>query len=538
MATGTVASRATGFVRTVAIAYAIGDRALANAYNVANVLPNIVYELLLGGVLTSVVVPLLVAAAQRDQAAGGVDRPGEAYAQQLLTLVTIVLGATSLVAVLIAPQLMALYGHAGDDRGRELAVTFARFFLPQILFYGVGAMVAAILNTRSRFAAPMWAPVLNNLVVIVTVLLFLLQNPPTGPDALLLTTGQLLTLAIGTTTGIVVQTVALLPSLRASGFRLRPRFDLRLADLLHAGRLAGWVFAYVAANQAGLIVVINLAQAASRAPGQQAGAGYSPYVYAFALFSLPHAIVGVSIITALLPRMSRAAVGGHLDRLRADLSAGMRLAGVLIVPAAVGLLTLGPFIGILVFDHGNVTTGDAQLIGFVLAGFALGLVPFSAFQLQLRAFYALGDTRTPALVNVAVNAVNVAVDLALYTALPPRLRVVGLAVGYSASYAAGLPLASRLLARRLPAGRAQHVVRCYVRLSLAAALGAVLALPLALLLAALVGPGAFGAGVALAGALTVGGIGYLIAGRRLRVAELASLASLLPGRVARRLASG
>jgi len=529
MAIGTVASRGTGFLRTAAVAYALGSGALANAYNVANVLPNIVYELLLGGVLTSVVVPLLVAATKRDEESGAAGIPGELYGQRLLTLVACVLGGATLLAVLLAPQLMRLYGHPCSPQQAQLATDFARFFLPQIVFYGFGAMIGAILNTRGRFAAPMWAPVANNLIVIATVLAFLAQPAPHG-DSLRLTTAQLLTLGIGTTAGIVTQTVALLPSLRGTGFRLRIHFGLPLAELRAAASLAGWVFLYVLANQAGLLVVINLAGAAGRQACSGTGAGYSPYLYAFTVFSLPHAIVGVSIISALLPRMSRAALDGRPDRLRGDLSAGLRLAGVLVVPAAVGMLVLGPLIATVIFAHGETSIDDARLIGNVLGGFALGLVPFSAFQLHLRAFYAMGDTRTPALINVAVNVVNVAVDLLLYATLPPHWRLVGLAVGYSASYAAGLLLTTRRLARRLPGVRLEHVLRTYVRLAVAGLLGGAVGLAAALLVVGLLGGGPRGAAVALLAAIPLGAGAYLLLARRLRVAEVFQLRALLPGR--------
>lgn len=529
MAIGTLASRLTGFLRTVVIAAAIGDRTLANAYNVANVLPNIVYDLLLGGVLTSVIVPLLVSASSRDTTGG---RPGEAYAQRLLTLVLLGLGAATGLTVLAAPWVIYGYGHF-DGAEQELAVTFARFFLPQILFYGIGATIGAILNTRGRFAAPMWAPVLNNLIVIVTGLAFIAEHPPPQNAGLLLSTTQLLTLAIGTTLGIVVQTVALLPSLRGSGFRLRLRFDFRRAELAEAGRLAGWVFVYVAANQAGLFVIIALAQAASDAAHLSGGGGFSPYLYAYTVFTLPYAIIAVSVITALMPRMSRAAIDRQFGRLRADLSAGLRLAGVLIVPAAVALVIFGPLIGTAIFSHGRLTDDDAKLIGFVLTGFSVGLIPFSVFQLHLRAFYAVGDTRTPALINIVVNVVNVLADLLLYLALPPRVRVVGLAVGFAVSYVAGVGLTTTVLRRWLPFRAEDRVVRTYARLVVSAVFAAALAGVVVTSVLRVLGESPFGAAVGLLLGLPVGGVCYARVARRLRVGEIRQLAAALPDPVAR-----
>ncbi|MDX6246329.1 MAG: putative peptidoglycan lipid flippase, partial [Frankiales bacterium] len=244
MAAGTLVSRGTGLLRTVVIAGVIGSKGLGDAYNIANTLPNIIYELLLGGVLTSVVVPLLVRAAKQSTA------DGVAYAQRLLTLVALVLTVASIIGILAAPEITALYsGDCTKAADRAHAVTFARYFLPQIAFYGVGATMGAILNTRRSFAAPMWAPVLNNLVVIATGILVLVLPDDDAGRVPVLSHTQILVLAIGTTLGVVLQTVALLPALRRTGFRWRPRFDFANAGLGTAGRLGAWVLVYVLANQ-------------------------------------------------------------------------------------------------------------------------------------------------------------------------------------------------------------------------------------------------------------------------------------------------
>jgi len=520
MAVGTVFSRGTGFLRVVVVAAALGAGHGADAYNVANVLPNIVYELLLGGVLTSVVVPVLAAAARRDP-----DR-GDGYAARLLTLVAGILGLTSLLAAAGAPLLIRLYGEFGPAE-RDLAVIFARFFLPQILFYGVGATIGAVLNVRGRFAAPMWAPVLNNLVVIGAVLYF--RTLPPAPPGELLTTAQTLTLAIGTTAGIVVQTLALWPSLRRTGFRWRPRLDLRGSGLGGIGPLAGWVLVYVAVNQLGFLVVVRLATAASEAAhSTSAATGFSPYFYAFSLFSVPYAVVAVSVITALLPRMSRHAVDGQLPAVRSDLARALRLAAVVLVPASVTFVVLGPLLGVAVFNNGSLGVADARQTGLVLTAYSVGLLPFSGFQLQLRAFYAVQDTRTPALINVVVNAVMVVADLGLYAALPPHQRVIGLALGHSASYLAGFALTNAVLDRRLPNRRREHVLRTHLRLLVAAVLAVLPAYVVAQLLAGNGDAGAARSRLAVAVALPLIGGLFVTVARRLRVAEVGALAAALP----------
>jgi putative peptidoglycan lipid II flippase len=521
MATGTLASRGTGFLRTVVIAAAMG-LTVADSYNVANTIPNILYDLLLGGVLTSVVVPLLVQANSTD------DDGGVAYAQRLVTITVVVLAVVSLVGTLLAPQIIGLYGHGLRPAQRDLATTFARYFLPQVLFYGVGAVLGAILNIRGSFAAPMWAPVLNNLVVIAAGGMFLAMThgrPQPGG----LSHAQTLVLAIGTTAGIVVQTIALLPALRAVGFRLRLRWDWRGAGLRAAGPFAAWMVGYVLTNQLGYVVIVNLATEAGRAQGH-GGSAYSPYTYAFVLFSLPYAVVAVTVVTALFPQMSRSAVDADRAAVASTLGGGLNLSAVLLVPATVGLIALGPLLATVVFAHGNIGLAGARLIGATLAGFGVGLVPFSAFQVQLRAFLAMRDSRTPMLVNLLVTAVNIGADVGLYLVLPARAKVVGLAVGFSVSYLLGVTVFGRILHRRLgPAGR--PVLQTHVRLAVAGAIAAVPTYAAARLLTAGLGLGAEAAFVAVVVALFVGAATFVGLASRMRITELIEFRAALARRL-------
>ena len=522
MALGTLASRGTGFLRTAVVGAVLGVAAVGDAFNLANTAPNIVYELLLGGVLGSVVVPLLVRAAKDsgDQ--------GQAYAQRLLTLVVLVLGAASVALVVAAPLVVDLYGSELSPRARDLAVVFARFLLPQVLFYGAGAVMGAYLNTQGRFGPPMWAPVLNNLVVIATGVVFAVMPGPDRPEPGTITDAQVTVLGVGVTLGIVAQTLALVPALRATGFRFRPRLDLRGSGLGRAAGLAKWVFLYVVASQAAYLVVVRLATSAGEL---SEGRGYSAYTYAFLLWQLPHAIVAVSLITALLPRMSRAAADGRTADLRASLDQGLRLTVSVLVPATVAFVLLGPQIAVLVFARVNISVEEARFIGLLLSVFAVGLVPFSTYQLQLRAFYAMQDTRTPTLVNLGVNATLVAVDLALFALLPDDLAVVGLAAGHATSFVAGLVLCSFVLSRRLGGLDAGPVVRTAVRCLLAAALAAAPAALVAEVAARALGEGPLGAGIAVMAAGAVLAAGYLLLARRLRVPEVEQVA----GPVLRRL---
>jgi len=525
IAAGTLTSRITGFLRTIVIAAALGQF-LGDPYNVANTIPNILYDLLLGGVLSSVVLPLLVQAAHDDEDGG------EAYAQRLLSVVVGVLTVAAVAGVLLAPQIVHLYGGklTGDDR--ELATTFARYFLPQVLFYGAGAVFTAILNTRGSLALPMWAPVLNNLVVIVSGALFL-GITRSAPHAGQLTKGQILVLAIGTTGGIVVQTIALLPGLRAVRFRPRLRTDWRASPLVAAGPFAAWMVGYVVTNQLGYLVIVNLATASGRARGNP-GFGYSAYTYAYVLFSLPYAVVAVTVITALFPRMSRSATEHRRGDIANTLAGGLSLAGTMLVPATALLVALGPLIGAVVFAHGNTDLSNARLTGATLAAFGIGLVPFSAFQLQLRAFLALRDSRTPALVNVAITAVNVLADVVLYVALPPRQKVVGLALGFVLSYAVGTLWFARILRRRLGPANEHQVFRTHLRLAIAAVVAAAPAYVAARLLTAGLGLDPESSFVAVVVATAIGGAVFLAVAGRLRIRELDDIA----GMVRRRLRGG
>jgi putative peptidoglycan lipid II flippase len=370
--------------------------------------------------------------------------------------------------------------------------------------------------------------VLNNVVVIAAGGLFLAMTAG-RPDPGTLTHTQTLVLAVGTTAGIVLQTVALLPVLRRVGFRFALRWDWRGAGLRSAGVFAAWIVGYVVTNQVGYAVIVNLATAAGVAQGP-GGSGLSPYTYAFVLFSLPYAVIAVSVITALFPQMSRSAVNDQLDEVATTLASGLKLSAVLLMPSTVALVALGPLLGTVVFAHGNVALSGARLIGGVLAGFGIGLVPFSAFQIQLRAWLALGDSRTPFLVNLAITAVNVAADVALYLVLPARDKVVGLAIGFSVSYAVGALVFAAGLRRRL--GRSgPEVTRTHVRLGAAALVAAVPTYAAARGLTLGLGLGVEAAFVAAVVACLIGAAVFFGLARRMGVAELDQIRSMVMRRL-------
>jgi len=528
MALGTLASRGTGFLRTLVLAYALGLGAVSIAYNNANTLPNTVYDLMLGGILTSIVVPLLVNAAKRD--ADG----GEAYDQRTFTLVTVALLALTVIATLAATLLVSLYAHSLTGPQRELTVIFAYFFIPQIFFYGMCSLAGGVLNARGHFAAPMWTPVINNIVVIAVLLLFIATGgigvTVAGAAGPTITAAQVQLLGLGTTLGIVAQTAALIPFLRRVGFRWHPRFDFRRAELAEIRRMAGPLFGYILTTQVAFLVVQNVANAASNHAKYD---GFPAYNYAWQLFQMPYAIVGISVITALLPRMSAHAAERRYSLVRSDFSGGVRLSSVIVVPAALILAVLGPALAEALFGYGSMTVAQAHYIGAVFGVFSLGLVPYMMFQLMLRVFYAMHDSRTPMYIGVAVMAINIAASLLALAVLPAGHVVEGLAAAFGLANLAGAVISWPSLSRRLHGLDGRRIAVSLVKMHLAALPCLFFALAASLMVSVVLPPGpAYGIVTVI-----VGGGGalllYLVFAKALGITELTELTSGLRTRLRR-----
>lgn len=437
MAVGTTLSRVTGMLRLTATVAALGFGALSDTFAAANTTPNIVYELVLGGILTSVFVPVFV----RWSTTHGREASWE-VAQRLLTISLVVLSAIAIVAAVLAPAIMRVYLSASDSSTREaqieLGASFLRWFMPQIVFYGVGAIAIGVLQSGRRFATVMFAPILNNLAVIITMLVFISSDA--GQRITELSAGHRTLLAGGTTSGIVAMTLALWPPLRRMGFRWHLRFDWRHPAIAELGRLARWTVVYVAANQLAYLLVIVLSNRLGRGV-------YFAYTQAFVFFQLPHAIFAVSIFTALLPAMAERWTQGQRDGVRALWSQGTRATLVVMVPAALGYIVLAEPIVRLFAQYGAGTETGTDLMTTALAGFAIGLPFFSGFQLLTRTFYAMHDARTPAIVNVAAASVNVLANVTL--TLGFGLGIGGLALGHAASYLIGGFVLGVFLRRRI-----------------------------------------------------------------------------------------
>ncbi|MFC7327958.1 murein biosynthesis integral membrane protein MurJ [Marinactinospora rubrisoli] len=530
MAVGTVVSRATGFIRTVVLAAALGTQLLGDAYQTANMVPFAVYDLLIGGLLASVFVPFLVKRKKLDPDGGA------ATEQRLFTVVVVALFLLSVVAILAAEWLIRLYAGEFATAQHEVAVTLARFLLAQIFFIGVSGIASAMLNSRNRFGAPMWAPVLNNIAIIsVGVLFLVVAGPGSTPDSV--TRSDLTLLGLGTTAGQLAQCAVLVWSLAAAGFRWRPRLDLRGSGLGEALRTASWMMVYIGIAQAGLLVTTNVAtRAGVRAAeigGSASGAGITAYQYASQLFQLPYAIIAVSVITALLPRMSAHVAEGRKDLVRSDFSRGFRLSAVLIVPISIALMVFAIPFCVLVYARGSTSVEDARGIGLILMVFAVMLIPFTLFQLLMRVFYALGDTRTPSLIAIPAEVAHAVTAIALLFLAPPERVVIGLPVAYGLYYIVGAILAWWMLRRPLNGLDGRRTLRTLVLLHVATIPSALFGIAMVLAFDLL--PGVVWSSLL---SMAVGGAGgavlFILVAKRCGVTEVTTFLDMVRTRLLRR----
>ena len=451
---GTGLSRLTGLLRVGALTFALGATALSDSYNLANTTPNIIYELLLGGILSATLVPIFVE---------HLDQGDDDATSTVITVAVVALLVLTAVSFLAAPLIIDVYtlrlSPAQAEAQADVAVPLLRLFVPQILFYGLTTLGTALLNARRSFFAPAYAPILNNVVVIGVLLGFasIAGSSPTL-DQVQDDPALLWLLGAGTTAGIVAMTVALWPAIRRAGIRLRFRFDLRHPSVRTVARLSGWTVGYAVANQIALFIVLALAT------GEGEGA-VSAYTYAFIFFQLPHGLLAVSLMTTFLPDLSGFAARGDLAGYRDRFGLGLRLLVLVIAPAAVGYVVLARPLVSALLERGAFGAGDAELTSDVLAAMALGLLGFSVYLFALRGFYALKDTRTPFLLNVMENGVNIVLAFVLVGSL----GVQGLALAYAAAYSVAGIAALAALRRRVAGLDGRRVVASVARVAVAAA---------------------------------------------------------------------
>ncbi len=542
MATGTVVSRITGIARDIALAAALGFYLVSDAYSLGNSLPTIIYILVVGGALNAVFIPQLVRRMEKD------DDGGNAYADRLITLTGSVLLALSILAVVAAPWIVDLYTPADYPQSQyDLAVAFARLCLPQIFFYGAYTMLSQVLNARGTFGAPMFAPIANNVVAITTFVLFIIVAGTSAAADGALTTGQVLLLGIGTTAGVVVQAAILVPVLGRAGYRWRPRFDWKGHGLGRAAKLAGWTVGLVLVNQITYIVITRLAAQANvdAAASGATAAGITTYQKAHLVFMLPHSVITISIVTALLPALSRLAHEGKLKEVGEDVAGAMRLVAALVVPIAAMLFVLGSDVSVLLFGYGAATTDQAAVMGDVVSIFMIGLVPFTLFYVLLRGFYAMEDTRTPFVVTVIFSVIMLALVLWLFAFLTDLgvtsaggPQIAGIALGYVLAYWCGFVVLWWWLAHRLGSLQSGATAWVLLRLLIAGGVAVLVAgLTRTATLDLLISDGLntqLASLVLIMAAVIVGVPTFFFAAWLLRVREVSAAVAMVKSRVVRR----
>ncbi|MGA5543237.1 murein biosynthesis integral membrane protein MurJ [Mycobacterium sp. NPDC051198] len=392
MAFATLISRITGFFRFVLLMAMLGG-ALTSSFSVANQLPNMVAALVLEATFTAIFVPVL-ARAERDDADGGT-----AFVRRLVTLATTLLLVTTVLSVLCAPLLVRLMLGSDPKVNNPLTTAFAYLLLPQVLFYGLSSVFMAILNTRNVFGPPAWAPVVNNVVAIVTLGVFVLVPGEFSIDPPHMGTAKLLVLGIGTTLGVVAQAAVLLVAIRAERVSLRPLWgiDDRLKKF---GTMAAAMVLYVLISQIGLIVGNQIASGA-------ADTGPAIYNYTWLVLMLPFGMIGVTVLTVVMPRLSRNAAADNIPAVLDDYSLATRLTMVTLIPVVAMMTVGGPAIGSALFAYGNFSASDAGYLGMAITLSAFTLIPYALVLLQLRVFYAREKPWTPIAIIIVITAVKI-----------------------------------------------------------------------------------------------------------------------------------
>jgi putative peptidoglycan lipid II flippase len=515
---GTFASRLTGFIRVLAIAYVLGVGSLSDAFNYANGIPNIVYDLVLGGILSATLIPVFVELfnqEDRDEAIRSVSA--------VVTAITAALAAITVFLWLLAPWIIRFYlilnSTSSAPPEKALATKLLHYFAPQVFLLGAIVVSTALLNARHRFTAAALSPVLNNLIAIAallatkfvadTVLTARSASPVTTLDRFSHDQHAILILGLGTTAGYLAQLLVQLPAMRRAGIRMRLVWDLHHPAVRQVARLSSWLVGVVLANQISLALVMILA-------GRTTG-GVTAYNFSYQFFQLPYALIAVSVASAIMPNLAQRWTDGDKRGFERQFVSGLRVTLALLIPAGLVYVAIAqPFIQ-LAIHHGRVTQSGAHLVSTTLAVFAAGLPGFSAFFLLIRAYQAMQEARIMFRIYAVENALTVVAALVL----EPLLGVPGLALAWVGPYTIMSFVAAADLRRRVGPLGGSSTARLLIRVAMASVITVIV-----VVLIGLAFPSSASDGVLIVRLVAQAGAGvvvYLVLARLMRIRELQAI---------------
>ena len=459
MTAGTMTSRVLGFVKASMLATAIGVTAVqADAFDIANKVPNTLYMLLAGGVVNAVLVPQIVRASKRED--GGTD-----FTNRLLTLSFLLLAGVSIIATAAAPLLVWLYSSGWSDEQMALATAFALWCLPQLFFYGLYTLLGQVLNAKSSFGPYMWAPVLNNVVAIAGLAAFILifGTNNASPHDLDTWSPDKIALIAGTATlGVAAQALILIWPLKRIGFKYKPTFGFRGVGLGSAGKVAFWTFSAMLVGQIGFLVISRVASGAS-IPGD-GNASNAAYTTAYLVFMLPHSLIAVSLATALFTSLAKDAANNDTEAVVSDFSMGVRMVGFVNSFAAVAFIVLATPVAMIIAGEGRE---QATAIGLVIITMVFGLIPFSANYLAQRVFYAYEDAKTPFLIQLP-QIIFQSLAVLSATIFPKSVTVAIIGLVMSLGYLMAMIISFAVLKKRLGVIDLREILTSHLKFLLAA----------------------------------------------------------------------
>ena len=516
MAVGTIVSRITGLARGLLLVAVLGTTLLGDTFNVANTMPNILYNLIIGGALTAVFVPQIVRST--NDADGG-----SAFISRLVTVTFVFLTGLVLIAIVLAPVLVGIFATSYIGRP-EFGVTtlFMRFCLPQILFMGLFALLSQVANAKGKFGPMMWAPVLNNLIAIGVFGWFLKYS--TQPTVTTIPKSEIILISLGCTIGYMAQALVLIPAISKTNIRIRPRFDWRDSELRKSFHLASWTLLFAAISQVSYLVTVNLSTGAavkSLNSGIETGVGFTPFSNALLIYMLPHSIITISVVTALLPALSKLAHEKKPLLIHDQLVRAIRLVGIVTVPSSIAFLFFGPLMTETLFF--GISLDDSNYLGYTLCALSLGLAPMSINLIALRGLNAFENVKLQVLSNALMNIIGIIASTIVAFTLPAQWVTVGLAGALGLSYFFGAWSTIHLLRRYEISISISEVTGFYLKLT---SLALLVALPMWLLRNLIPG----GNMVRLVVVLVVCGVGYLALCKIARVSEITSAVQLLARR--------